>query len=80
MLKADVICREIDPKGFPKLMTDGVVLILMHKVSQGTVIGYLPYKSEEIHYGPDQNIDSYSDRWPMNNLSDFNGTVTLSNE
>jgi len=59
-------------KPYPKLMKSSTGMIaIMQSDSKGFVI-----KCLDGHW----KVGDYSSAWNMNNLHDYNGTVTLSNE
>lgn len=62
--------KQVQEREFPKLMV----------ANNGEVVLFESYKSGTVLKGVDWKTGHYSNNWSMNEFSDFNGSITLSNE
>lgn len=63
---------------FPKLMTDGVHIVLFNENKTGIVVGKITGGTSSTDYRRD--IGDVSSEWFLEEFKDFTGEVTLSNQ
>lgn len=63
---------------FPKLMTDGLHVVLFNEDKTGTVVGKISGGSCDSSYN--KEIGSVSSEWFMEDFEDFTGEIILSNQ
>jgi len=61
--------KAVEKKPFPKLMVSGDCIVYMIRAQCGVALSNDKYVALE-----------YDDEWIMSKFTDFNGTVTLSND
>lgn len=64
------ISEEKKTNNYPKLMTDGEVIILCRAHEEGVVV----YSEND-----DYSLGDWSNGWSMTHFRDYNGKLTLSN-